>query len=108
MIFTLIRKECTQIYRSLIYWLYAACLILFFYSQLGGMNILEPPREGQEDYSAYGYKSDITDQEVMETGTGSLVWAYYYDHYETYPVGFTKTSIPVKKKKKKLPELFTI
>ncbi len=102
MIFTLIRKECTQIYRSLIYWLYAACLILFFYSQLGGMNILEPPREGQEDYSAYGYKSDITDQEVMETGTGSLVWAYYYDHYETYPVGFAKNVYPSEEEKEEI------
>lgn len=102
MIFTLIRKECAQIYRSLIYWLYAACFILFFYSQLGGMNILEPPREGQKDYSAYGYKTDITDQEVMETGTGSLVWAYYYDHYETYPVGFAKNVYPSGEEKEEI------
>lgn len=90
MFVTLFRKECAQTTKSLIYWLYVACLVIFFNSQLGSLNILTPPREGQAAYSDYGYKTDITEQDIMETGAGSLVMAYYYDHYVTYPVGYAK------------------
>lgn len=90
MMLALFRKECSQTVKSLIYWLYAACLVLFFFSQMGSMQILPPPVEGQEDYSNYGFRTDITEKEIMETGTGSLVWAYYYDDYVTYPVGYAK------------------
>ena len=34
MILTLFRKECSQTAKSLIYWLYGACLVLFFFSQM--------------------------------------------------------------------------
>ena len=91
MFITLFRKECAQTAKSLIYWLYVACLVLFFNSQLGNMHILTPPQEGQADYLDYGNQTDITEQDIMETGTGSLVWAYYYDNYTTYPVGFAKS-----------------
>ncbi len=91
MFITLFRKECAQTAKSLIYWLYVACLVLFFNSQLGNMHILTPPQEGQADYLDYGYQTDITEQDIMETGTGSLVWAHYYDNYFTYPVGFAKS-----------------
>ena len=52
--------------------------------------ILNPPQEGQENYYNYGFKTDITEQDVMETGVGTLAYAYYYDDYVTYPVGFAK------------------
>ena len=90
MIMTLFKKECAQILKSLIFWLYVACLVLFFNSQLGNLNILTPPQEGQENYYNYGFKTDITEQDVMETGVGTLAYAYYYDHYVTYPVGYAK------------------
>lgn len=86
----LFRKECAQTAKSLIYWIYAACLVLFFYSQLGNIQILSPPAARQEDYSAYGYRTDITEKDIMEAGTENLVWAYYYDSYVTYPVGYAK------------------
>ncbi|HJD33204.1 MAG TPA: ABC transporter permease [Candidatus Mediterraneibacter tabaqchaliae] len=91
MFMTLFRKECAQTVKSLIYWLYVACLVLFFNSQLGNMHILAPPQEGQENYLDYGYKTDISEQEIMKTGAGSLVWSYYYDNYVTYPVGYAKS-----------------
>ena len=91
MFMTLFRKECAQTAKSLIYWLYVACLVLFFNSQLGNMHILAPPQEGQENYLDYGYKTDISEQEIMKTGAGSLVWSYYYDNYVTYPVGYAKS-----------------
>ena len=90
MIITLFKKECTQILKSLIFWLYVACLIFFFNSQMGNSTVLNPPQEGQENYYNYGFKTDITEQDVMETGVGTLAYAYYYDHYVTYPVGYAK------------------
>ena len=90
MIMTLFKKECTQILKSLIFWLYVACLIFFFNSQMGNSTVLNPPQEGQENYYNYGFKTDITEQDVMETGVGTLAYAYYYDHYVTYPVGYAK------------------
>ena len=45
MFLTLFRKECAQTAGSLIYWLYVACLVLFFNSQLGNMDILSPPQQ---------------------------------------------------------------
>lgn len=90
MIMTLFKKECTQILKSLIFWLYVACLVLFFNSQMGNSTVLNPPQEGQENYYNYGFKTDITEQDVMETGVGTLAYAYYYDHYVTYPVGYAK------------------
>lgn len=62
MIMTLFKKECTQILKSLIFWLYAACLIFFFNSQMGNSTVLNPPQEGQENYYNYGFKTDITEQ----------------------------------------------
>ena len=90
MIMTLFKKECAQILKSLIFWLYVACLVLFFNSQMGNSTVLNPPQEGQENYYNYGFKTDITEQDVMETGVGTLAYAYYYDHYVTYPVGYAK------------------
>lgn len=90
MFLTLFRKECAQTAGSLIYWLYVACLVLFFNSQLGNMDILSPPQQGQEDYAQYGYEQDVSEQDIMEAGTGNLIWAYYYDSYVTYPIGYAK------------------
>ena len=90
MFLTLFRKECAQTVKSLIYWLYVICLVVFFNTQLGSQYILTPPQEGQDSYYDYGFKTDITEQDIMEPGAGTLVWAYYYDNYVTYPVGYAK------------------
>ena len=93
MMLTLWKKECTQTVKSLIYWLYVACIVLFYVSQLGRMgdHMLKAPAEGQEDYSAYGEKSAASEQEIMEYGLGELVWGYCANSFTTYPAGFAKT-----------------
>lgn len=105
MFMTLFRKECAQTAKSLIYWLYVACLVLFFNSQLGNMHILAPPQEGQENYLDYGYKTDISEQEIMKTGAGSIVWSYYYDNYVTYPVGYAKSVSLDEKEKEEIGDI---
>lgn len=105
MMISLFRKECSQTAKSLIYWLYIGCLVLFFQSQLGGQKILTPPEEGQENYSQYGYSADITEEDVMESGTGELVWDYYYDNFVTYPVGYAKNVSLSSEEKEKIADI---
>lgn len=92
MLIRLFQKECAQAGKSLIYWLYVVCLVLFFTSQLGSMkdNMLQAPKEGQEDYSAYGYKENVSDRDIMSHALGELVLGYYYGSFTTYPVGYAK------------------
>lgn len=92
MFLRLFQKECAQVGKSLIYWLYVACLLLFFASQMGSLkdNMLQAPKEGQENYSAYGYKENVSEKEIMSHALGELVSGYYYGHFITYPVGYAK------------------
>lgn len=92
MFLRLFQKECAQIGKSLIYWLYVICLVLFFSSQLGSMkdNMLQAPMEGQKDYGAYGYKDNVSDKDIMSSALGELANGYYYGYFTTYPVGYAK------------------
>lgn len=92
MFLRLFQKECSQVGKSLIYWLYVVCLILFFASQLGSMkdNMLHPPKKGQENYMGYGYQDDVSENDIMKAALGELVMGYYYDYFTTYPVGYAK------------------
>lgn len=92
MFLTLTGKEIRQNGKSLIYLLYIVLLVVFFASQLGGIgsNMISAPKEGQEDYSRYGYKTDISEEDIMRSALGKLVTDYYHDVYVTYPVGYTK------------------
>lgn len=47
MFLRLFQKECAQVGKSLIYWLYVVCLVVFFSSQMGSMkdNMLSPRKE---------------------------------------------------------------
>lgn len=67
MFLRLFQKECAQVGKSLIYWLYVVCLVVFFSSQMGSMkdNMLQPPERGQDNYQAYGFKEDVTEQDLM-------------------------------------------
>lgn len=92
MFLRLFQKECAQAGKSLIYWLYVICLVLFFTSQMGSMkdNMLPPPKEGAENYQAYGFKEDVTETDIMRNALGQLAWGYYYGYFTTYPVGYAK------------------
>ena len=87
------KKECAQVGKSLIYWLYVIILVVFFVSQMGSMKetMVEKPEKGQENYMAYGTKESDEEKDVMEAALGNLARGIYYEHFETYPVGFAKS-----------------
>ena len=91
MFLTLTGKEIRQNGKSLIYLLYIVLLVVFFASQLGGIgsNMISAPKEGQEDYSRYGYKTDISEEDIMHSAPGKLVTDYYHDVYPTGYVTYT-------------------
>lgn len=67
MFLNLLAKECRQIAKSMIYWLIVGILVIFYFSQLGGMSIAEKPEPGQENYGlAYGGD----EKDVMDSTLG--------------------------------------
>ncbi len=81
-------KECRQVLRSLVYYLYVAVFALFIYSQMGseGLDVKEPV-PGQS-----GYGQIVTHDEtlIMEGVLEKLAWDVYYNSFTTYPIGFYK------------------
>lgn len=102
MFWTLFAKECRQTVKSLIYWLTVIILTLFFFSQLGDMQITGKPAKGQEDY---GVKYSDDSQVIMENTLGMLAEEYYGGKYSTYPIGFYKQVKPDKEENQRIGKI---
>ena len=102
MFWTLFAKECRQTVRSLIYWLTVIILSLFFFSQLGDIQITGKPVKGQEDY---GVKYSDDEQIIMENTLGRLAEEYYRETYSTYPIGFHKSVKPDEEENRRIGEI---
>lgn len=87
---SLFLKECRQILRSLIYYIYIVIFVLFITSQMGDTNWIGALREPQpgSDYYGYGYSDDPDD--IMENAIENLFEETYRNDYSTYPFGFIK------------------
>ena len=68
MIWTLFKKECRTLFKSLIFWLYMLALCLFFFSQMGTITFESKPEPGQE--GSYGYKLSDRKEDRM---SGSII-----------------------------------
>lgn len=90
MIGSLFLKECRQILRSLIYYIYIVIFVLFITSQMGDtgwIGALEEPQPGS-DYYGYGHSDEPDD--IMEEAIETLFEETYRNNYNTYPFGFIK------------------
>ena len=90
MFFELFKKECAQTGKSLIYWFYVLCLLLFFFTQMGnpGFDFQGKPVKGEED--TYGTVTSTDKDVIMEQTLGILGQNLYYDEWRTYTAGFVK------------------
>ena len=90
MFFELFKKECAQTGKSLIYWFYVLCLLLFFFTQMGnpGFDSQRKPVKGEVD--TYGMVTSTDKEVIMEQTLGILGQNLYYDEWSTYPAGFVK------------------
>ena len=63
MIWTLFKKECRMLWKSLIFWLYILAVALFFFSQMGTITFEPKPQPEQE--GSYGMKlSDKPEDQI--------------------------------------------
>ncbi len=89
MFFKLLQKECGQNFKSLIYWIYVVCVLLFFFTQMGspGFDAQKPVKT--ED-GIYGTKISKEERDIEEVLLGELAQDFYDDSWTTYPAGFIK------------------
>ena len=87
MFWTLFRKECRMLLRSLIFWLYVLGAALFFFSQMGTITFESKPEPGQE---SYGLKISDKKEDQIRGTLGLLAESYLNDTFTTAPVGFNK------------------
>lgn len=101
----LIPKELRQVVRGVLYLVFVAALLLFFFSQFGdaagrdielaeageheayGRNVLTGPMPGEESYGSMPLEDPA---QVMPGALMSLLQEYLTNDYSTYPVGFLR------------------
>lgn len=86
---TLFLKECKQILRSMVYYIYVVVFVLFLSSQLSGdiAENLQRPQPGQD---SYGMTNSQKESDIMEKMLAELVQETERNSYTTYPMGFYK------------------
>lgn len=99
---TLCRMECHQIAKSLLYYLFIACILLFYITQMGEYDGVTKPIEGAE---SYGYTYSQEEQIMMEMTTHSLFQEYLNNQYQTYPFGFLKNVVLSEAKQEKIEHI---
>ena len=84
---TLVLKECKQILKSMVYYIYVVVFVLFLTSQLGIelVDNIKQPEPGQENYGTVNSHEPLA---VMEKTLAGLVMEVYYNSFATYPMGF--------------------
>lgn len=105
-------KECKNILKSIVYYVFIIVLVFFYVSQLGGSvskdvsknvpndgNPLVAPQrvEDIEEYYSihnqypYGQKESMKTEEVIPNATINLIREYQENSYTTYPTGIVKS-----------------
>lgn len=87
MFISLLGKECKQILKSVIFYLYLIILAVFVTSQIEEYSVVTKPQPGQE---SYGMKESSDPEEIMQATAGKLLIDWDNNSYATYPIGFYK------------------
>ena len=96
---TLFAKECKAILKSTTYYLFLACLVLFFVSQMESNAGITKPQRGQADY---GYQYSKDKELIMQNSIDILLQEFESETFITYPFGFYKEVHPSKSKLSKI------
>ena len=102
MFITLFFKECKQILKSITYYIFLACTVIFFITQMGSFEGVSKPIEGKEDY---GYKYTDDESIIIQSTINKLVNDLSLNSYTTYPIGFYKE---VKLNEKEISNVYEI
>ena len=90
MFLTLLRKECMQHLKSIIYYIVLIFLVADFVTQMGTFSTVEVPQPDQESYLMYGSVPADDESLIMQLTLEKLADDYDKDCFVTYPVGFYK------------------
>lgn len=87
MFLSLFLKECRQILKSLIFYIYILVFVLMITSQMSQMESIGAPKPGQD---FYGTVKSEDKQQIMRQTLAKLFEETYHGSYATYPFGFIK------------------
>ena len=89
MLGVLFLKECRQVLKSLVYYIYVVVFVLFITSQMNseGSERLQEPMPGQSYYGETVTKDKTL---IMEGTLANLVQDVIHNSFATYPMGFYK------------------
>lgn len=102
MFLTLLKKECTQYFKSMIYYVFLFFLVIDFISQMGTFETMEKPEPGQDNYGMVETKNENL---IMQDALDSLLLEYDANKYITYPIGFYKRVVLNEKEQAQVWEL---
>lgn len=80
-------KECKQTLKCSTYYIILACLLFFYMTQFGDIQMIKKPEPNQQDYGMT-YSKD--ERVIMESTLQSMINEYVTNSYVTYPTGFYK------------------
>lgn len=101
---TLFIKECKAILKSTTYYLFLACLVLFFVGQMESNTGIAKP---QKDQASYGYQYSKDPKVIMQYSIDILLQEFESETYITYPFGFYKEVHPSKSKQSKIEAIIS-
>lgn len=84
---TLFFKECKEILKSITYYIFLACIVIFFITQMGSFQGISKPMPNQE---SYGFKYSDDENIIMQATIDRLAHEFSENSYTTYPLGFYK------------------
>lgn len=93
MFLTLLRKECMQYLRSIIYYIFLIYLVFDFVVQMGTFDPVTAPQPDAEGYEEYGSVMSSDKMLVMKSALDQLLYEYDTNEYIAYPIGFYKKVI---------------
>lgn len=83
-------RECRQILKSLIYYIYLLVFVVFLTSQMSDSDWMNDLIEPEPGWDNYGYGSSTDEADIMENGIENLFEETYGNSFYTYPFGFVK------------------
>ena len=97
-------KECRQVLKSLVYYIFVVVFIFSVNSQMSSENweALKEPQPGQEYYGRTITKDETL---IMEKTLANLMQDLYHGSFATYPLGFYKKVTLVDEENKQVKEI---
>ncbi|MGO5064140.1 MULTISPECIES: ABC transporter permease [unclassified Clostridium] len=84
---TLFLKECKEMLKSITYYIFLACTVIFFVSQMADFKGVAKPIQGQEKY---GFKYNDDESIIMKSTINKLAFELSLNSFPTYPMMFYK------------------